>query len=203
MRHNHQSPLFSEASLDSYLRDKIETLDTDIQSLSGQKLMNTDEATLVKEFVDRYTLNAPKLIEDKKIIDAQEADVTVRGNFDFDEGPFNIKGLAITIKIPITGDAELLHLRPTSYTYSMGHQGDVLVQKELLVLTYETAEKQPEKIKQMWQQDLEIINKNLINIERDLANYNSSLQSNVNSMLSKRKKESGNNQSLIDAIKLG
>jgi hypothetical protein len=194
-----------QASLDAYLRDRREKLNAHVQALDSNKLSNTDENILAKELVDKFTLQSPTLLEDRKKIDAQEANITVdRTNsifFDDDDRPYTTKGLNIRVEIPFNGNSELFNFTPSTYTLSGMPEGTV--QGGNLVLVYETVEKDPEKIKQLWQHDLGQINQYLGWIAKDLLTYNASLENGIKAQLGQRKTEAGTHQSLINAIKLG
>ena len=204
--HNHNNynkPLFQTTTLDDYLRAVSEKLRVHIKNIEPKTLLTTDEGSLITELKEKYSVNVPTLFEDKITIDAQEADIEIKNHerFLYDEprGPVITKGLKISVSLPYEGSAELFECRPSTYIVSGYPHGDIL--SGSLMLKYETAEKDSEKIKTFWQKDIEQIKQNLGWIERDLSRHNQDLEQTIKTHLTSRKKEAQNNQSLIDAIK--
>jgi hypothetical protein len=191
-------PLFTSYYLDGYLREKGDSLRSHIKNLGIKEF---EKESLLSELLERYKMTPVIVKEDEKKIDAIEADVTVRSQFfddDDDRRVFTTKGLSITVKIPFVGDRNLFACRPSTHTFSGTPRADV--EQNQIILKYETTEKDPEKIKQLWLRDISEIQKNVDWINNDLNGYNSRLETEINNLLSERKKQAGENQSLLNAI---
>lgn len=191
--------LFRTYDLDQHLRGLMNSLVSEIGRLNSEQLEKPD---LNKELIEKYSLHAPVLHEDQIRVDARESEVGVRADrfiSHYDEGVVYVKGLAITITIPFTGTAQLFECRPS--TYSLSGTPDAQVNQGNLILNYETTEKDPEKIKQLWNKDISDIKQNLEWIDRDLTRHNSSLSHVVETTLASRKKEAGEYRSIIDELK--
>jgi hypothetical protein len=198
---NHENYLFCDGALDTYLRQRGEQLRIEVQELSSEKLANVDESTLTKELVSKYKLQTPALMEVQKVIDAREGDVDVSGSFLNDNQTYMAKGFHITVKVPFSGDAELFRYRAS--TYSISGTPAATVHSGELILSYQTSESDPEKIKQLWQKDIGELNNHLGWTDKDIAAYNANLERTVGSIISQRKTEALSHQSVIDKIKLG
>ncbi len=199
--HTNENRLFSDTDLDSYLHDRREKLEANIQGLQLAVFSNPDDTALIKQLYNQYFLKTPVLKENQLTVKPVEADVDVRSNgLLYDEGEsFTTKGLNITVEIPFEGEPELFLCRPSSW--SSAPKPCASVQTAKLIMTYQTAEKESEKIKQLWLSSISEIKKYLSWIEGDLVKYNQSLETDIKMLVSKRKQESGSNQSLIEALR--
>lgn len=202
MNYSNTNNLFRQYSLDDYLRSRTQSLENEVSSFDSGKF-NQEESALLEQLVNKYSIKTPTIMESDTKIDAHEAQITLndRGSriFDYDDGPVTVKGLSITVSIPFQGNSQLFQCTPSSYTLSGTPDADVRDGK--IILSYETTEKDADKIKGLWVNDIRVIKENLGWIERDAINYNNSLTNNIKTMLNKRKKEANESQSLIDKLK--
>ena len=104
-------------------------LKDEIQKLSPAHIAKAGEEQLCRHLIDRYTLEAPVLHDDKKEAHPPEdIDVDVRGRFDYavdDDEPALVKGTSVTIAIPFVGDEQWFEFKPSSYSLS-GIRGKVV-----------------------------------------------------------------------------
>lgn len=191
-------PLFNSRYLDEYLREKKDFLREKIKNLGIKEFENEN---LSSELLERYKVTPIIIKEDEIKKDAVEVDVVTRSQFFDDEDDrkvFTTKGIAITVKIPFVGDKNLFACSPSTHSLSGTPRADV--EQNQIVLRYETTEKDPEKIKQLWLRDMGEIQKHVGWINNDLNGYNSQLEAEIKNLLSARKKQVGENQSLLNAI---
>ncbi len=200
--------LFQEDYIGSHLSALERSLSNYIKDLDLKKIMATEENVLLQEIVERFKLNPPKLFEDKIQINPQETEISLGQNHssrwmldDDDFEPRPVKGLHIEIRIPFEGDGSLFKYRPSSFSYSLSGTTPTQIQGNYLVMEYDTTEKDPEKIKNLWGNDLVNIRKNLEILGTDVKPYNGGLEAKIRSQVASRKKEAESNQSLIDALK--
>ena len=199
MFYSRNKRLFSEYSLSDYLRKVLISLDEEIKGLSYEQISDVDEGDLIGQLITKYQVNIPTLDKKNIDIDAKEATVSVKPEFGFDDGPINVPGLFIIVKIPFSGSVDLLKCRAS--TYSVSGTPEAEIESGNIVLQYETVEKDSEKIKNLWAGDIKSIQQNLSWIEKDVVGHNSSLENNIKTSLTQRKKEAEENKSLIDKLK--
>jgi len=198
--HDQHNCLFRQNDLSSFLRGRFAILETEIKEWSFEKINSAGEQSLVDELLEKYTLHAPILKENEIDIDARESEIEVPASRVFnDERYYKISGLKISVRIPFKGDANFFNYRPSTYSISGTPKADI--ERQIIVLRYETAEKDPEKIKDIWKKDIKDIKQNLEWVGKDFTNFNTSLESNMKTLVFKRKKEAEENQSLINKIK--
>lgn len=193
--------LFREQRLDDYLRSRLQTISSEIDRLTPEQIA-AEENVIGNKLLEKHGLEVPTLNEGAIQIDAHEAQIAVRGNsriHSFGDGTSLVKGLEISVTVPFDGDSKLFHYMPS--TYSLSGTPDAQIFENRLVLSYETAEKDPEKIKQLWARDISDIKQNLEWISRDIAANNALLQNSMASLVSRRKQEAGEYKSIIDQLK--
>ncbi len=199
MFYSRNQQLFSECSLGDYLRQTIFSLEKEIKDLSLEQINGVDEKDLLDQLVMKYQISAPILDEGKIDINAQEATVSVNRQFGFDDGPVDVPGLSITVRIPFSGFGDLFRCRAS--THSMSGTPCAEIEGGHLVLYYETIEKDAEKIKGLWKSDIGSIKQNLGWVEKDTISHNDSLENIIKAGLMRREKEAEENESLINKLK--
>ena len=113
----------------SYLFNKIEwfsfeqKLKTDIfseiQSIDGNRLLNTSAEDLCGYFEQKYKFDVPVLHENQAESDAYDAKIDVshdpRRHILDRSGPFYIIGTRVETEVPFTGDQRAFDIRPTKF----------------------------------------------------------------------------------------
>lgn len=193
-----QKRLFSEYDFGSYLRSKTNDLENHISSLRPESFSGDNEEKTFKSLLNNYTVRPLVIMENEKKVNANEANVTMHSTMFGSNETRVVKGLSISVEIPFGGDSDLFYCRPSTYTLSGTPYADV--EQNRIILRYETIEKDPETIKQLWQKDIEKIQQYIGWLEKDINGYNNSLENTVKNLLARRKKESDENSSLINAL---
>jgi len=154
-----------------------------------KKLIDVKAEELTNYLIDKYSLQAPILHdEDKYIAREEEADVDVSGDpmravFDRSR-PTYIKGISITIAVPFEGDPNLFYFSPSTFTYNPP-RGDVVGQE--IHLSYTKTEHNPDELNKEITRGINDIKKYLEWVNRDVGNFNSSLEPLIREAISKRK----------------
>ncbi|MCK9445294.1 hypothetical protein M0Q50_00190 [bacterium] len=197
--------LFNDwGSINEYIEEKNLSLKNKINSLNFDNFKKGDDV-LIAELISVYTIEIPKIVdtEDNIKIDAQEDNINIHSdNYQFNYGrnePSFAKGLSIIVKVSFIGNSSLFRHRPSRYTSSGTPSAEV--NNKYITLSYKTIEKDPDKIKKLWINDIEEIKKNLGWIENDVKIYNDSIGEKIKTMIKNRKKEINEYNSLIEKIK--
>src|SRR3989338_11141824 len=199
MFYSRSNRLFQEYSLDDYLRQIGNSLNEALRNIPLSRIEESGEEALTKELFGQFKISAPVIDEEKIDIDAKEADIEVVPELGFHDEPITVRGFVIIVKIPFNGNGEMFNFSASTYSPSGTHEGEV--EAGNLVLNYETREKDPEKIKNLWKDDISSIKQNLSWIERDIEAFNATLEGNIKAGVLKRKKDAENNKSIIDKLK--
>ena len=112
--------LFSEYDMHALLEGRREALRKEVASIDGNRLLNTSVADLCAYFVDNFQLNSPVLLEDKAVVEQQEAQIDVSNDFNrhiLDRSrPFYVPGAEVTLQVPFEGEAQFFRVRPSKFT---------------------------------------------------------------------------------------
>jgi hypothetical protein len=127
MRDQPPSYLFNQFDAHSVQQSQRESLRKDIASYDGARLLNTNVDDLVSYFVEKYRVDVPTLLEGGISADHREAQRNVSGDprrmaHRLGLGPVYVTGTEITVEVPFDGDANLFHIRPSTFN-TMPPQG--------------------------------------------------------------------------------
>lgn len=192
--------LFRDDRLSAYLTQRKRDLNNEVDSFEAEYILNTPEKELIECVVNRYSLKTPILNEKGKYAEEpEEIYVSVKSEW-LDEPAAARKGLRIRIIIPFDGDGILFNLQPSTYSISGVPFGEVKMGANELALGYDTLEKDPKKVEQLWQKDLSEINKNLSWVEKDVSQFNKEIEQIAKEAIIKRKKDVAEKQSFTSSL---
>jgi hypothetical protein len=193
--------LFRKHDLGAVMRAQIEALEKEIKNISHEVLSQKKDAEIIESLSPKYSIYVPMLKLDEMKVSPEEAEIQVRDDFfsRHEDGLVTVNGFRITVTIPFIGDKDTFHMQPS--TMSMSGTPSPTLTENSLVFTYETREKDPEKIKALWNSDIKDIQQNLDWINRDVSSYNSSLENIIQERLNQRRKDADSNKALFEQLK--
>ena len=188
------------------LRDFFEhiklELKREVEKFDSNYIFKVSEEDFCQYLIAKYSFPPLKILEDKiYVYDHKEVDIDVsedplRVIFDRSR-PFYVKGVQIIIAVPFEGDGELLQYQPSTSTLNLP-RGKIVGQE--IHLIYKTVEHDAEKLKQMYQRDLNEIKKYSEWVNRDVSNFNRELESFVRQFVAHRKKKLLDDIGLISSL---
>jgi hypothetical protein len=108
--------LFFQHTLYDVLRAQEQAMFKEIDSIEGNRLLNTSIDDLCDYFEQRYKIEALRLREDEITVDQNEVPVDVSrdpGRAIFDRSrPFYLKGTKVSFFIPFDGEKDCFKFRP-------------------------------------------------------------------------------------------
>lgn len=112
--------LFSEFDWHSVDQNQRARMNTEIQNLDSNYLLNTPVEDLCNYFYDKYKIEVPTLKKDEIVADQHEIKTDVSQDpfrhISDRSRPFFIQGTAIVITIPFDGESDAFKIRPTTFT---------------------------------------------------------------------------------------
>ena len=148
-------PLFFGGWLTDALRNLEQRMNSEIDSLDEDRVLNSPEDDLVDYFIEKYRVNTLQI--DKSNIEVD---------------PGNAPGTRMTYYIPFAGDSDLFKLRPSTQT-------TVLPRAEVrnceLVMVYEELSSAAPQIPKRFSEDLSLLEKYLAWSAKDIVPFNASL----------------------------
>jgi len=193
---------FRKGDLSDFLEQRKQALKKEIEGYDANYILNVSEEDFCQYLISKYVLEIPSIREDEiYVYDTREVDIDVSKDprrFISDRSrPFYIKGTRVTIAIPFEGDENLFQYKPSTYTLNPP-RGRIVGQEVHLI--YEMVEHDPEKLKQMYKQDLDEIKRYLEWVRRDVGGFNNQLESLVRQSVAQRKKKLLDDLGLVSAL---
>jgi hypothetical protein len=189
--------LFDRFSVLELLPEQERRLKAQIESLPPNDILNISEEDLIASLTRAYTLDVPVLDQAGIHVDYGEQKIDVSRDpmrlIHDRSRPFHLAGTRVTFIIPFAGDADLLRVRPQSYTRSVSGSSPEVVGNEIHV-TYAGLNLDPERAKGQFDNELSLLNQNLANLKTAIDGHNARLGSLIRAHVQQRK-----NKLLADA----
>jgi len=173
----------------------------EIDAYNSNRLLNTSTEDLAKYFIDKFSIEPIKILEENICVDQKETkiDATLHPEsfFFHDDGPHFVTGTAVILEIPFTGDAELFKCRPSTFNFNPPVAD---IRGNSLIITISTFKHEPEIIRNELKRQINSINEYVEWINRDLAPWNFALPSKAKARIENRKAKLLKDQGLVSAL---
>ena len=190
--------LFHKKDLYRFLEQRKRELKEEVEKYDSNYILNVSEEDFCQYLVSKYSLKPPKIYEDKiYVYSPKEVDVDISGSRTGSDRPFYVKGVQVIIAVPFKGDEDLFQYTPSRFTYDPP-RGEIRGQE--IYLTYETAEHNPKRLKQMYQRELNKIKEYLEWVRHDVESFNRSLEPFVRQLVSQREKKLLDDANLVSSL---
>jgi len=179
--------LFSKFDLAQVLRNHLGLAQKEVDGFGEDYLLGASESDLVAYVVSRVSLQVPQLGEAYMLEPTEcEVDVTHDPRWGIGYGGSGkVKGCRVEIRIPFSGDPDLLLCQPSSFDFSPPR---AKIGRTHLMFIYERpGQLDPSQIKGEFDEALKRIQKYLQNVEADCSRFHSNLDTQVRQMLATRK----------------
>jgi len=198
---NQRPYLFSKYDLGGTLENKFTEIQSEIERMGDDRLLNTSVSDMVSYLVEKHLVESIQLDESGITVDQDEAHIDVSGDSDRyirdRSRPFHVKGTSNVFYVPFTGEADLFYCQPSTTT-SLTPTGHI--EGNELVLKYDTTEHDPEKLKNQFDQDLTLIKRYLGWIEGQVTSFNSSLEARAEQIVNNRRELILKNKGLASSL---
>ena len=193
--------LFITYNLSNIILVQDQKLSEEISNLTQAHIFGVDEGELINYFVDKYEIN-PLIIDTENVTIAQsEVNIDVSQDqlrFIRDRShPYYIKGIRISYYIPYNGDKNLFFCRASTFS-SLLPFGEV--NESEVVVTIDSLEDTPEKIKEIYSRNLSNIQQHIAWVNNDVAGFNNSLKNKISNLINARKNKLNKNISLVNSL---
>lgn len=182
--------LFSQHSLDDVLRAQEQAMFKEIDSIEGNRLLNSSVDDLCDYFEQRFKIEAPQLREDEITVNQNEVQVDVRhdrGRDIFDRSrPFYLKGTSVSFFVPFDGEEDCFKFQPS--TRVVGPPSGLVRGREL-VLTYTRLDHDAAAVRSQFERELAEVRSNLEWMVRDLEPFNNSIREKAKNRINARREK--------------
>ena len=113
--------LFFGKDLSALIRSYESAIREEVAGWERNGILGSSESDLVSYLVEKYTLDAPRILRDQLHIESEgEAKIDISGRFEYDirdrGHPFHVAGSFVTVAIPFEGDGDLFEFKASTYS---------------------------------------------------------------------------------------
>ena len=148
MRRGRGDYLFCGTDWFSVEESQKRTLQSEIDAIEGNRLLNTSVDDLCAFFEEKFTIDIPELHEDQIVADQQETQIDVSQDsmrFIRDRSrPFHVAGTLVEVMVPFSGEPEAFTIQPTTYT-TAPPRGEI--RGSTLVIKVQGTDLEPQQVK--------------------------------------------------------
>lgn len=189
-----RNALFSTNDFSAQLRATQNSMLKEIDSLDGDRLLNTSEPALIEYLVDRYRVDVPTL--DESAITVSQREDLVRVNmFEYDVPEVN--GTWFDYYIPFEGEAAAFESQALTSSSSPPH-GEVVGSE--IRLSYGVPHDARADVAQQFATDLARVKQSLEWLRTDAAAHNSQLQGSAQQAVERRRKKLLNDRQQVASL---
>lgn len=193
--------LFSKFDLGETLRNMESGMLREIDSIEGNKLLNTKIDDWIEYFIDKYNIKHLTLREESISTDQSETQVDVR----YDNSrlirdrsqPFYINGTKICFYIPFDGDEKLFYMQPSTRTMNPPMAD---IENNELAIVFNKINPNPDSVKNEFNQILSSIKQNIGWQEKEILEFNNSLSGKVKAKIEARREKLIADQSIVSLL---
>jgi len=173
-------------------------LQSEIDAIDGNRLLNTSVDDLCGYFEDKFRIDVPKLHEDQIVADQQETQIDVSQDsmrFIRDRSrPFHVAGTLVEVMIPFSGEPEAFTIQPTTYT-TAPPRGEI--RGSTLVIKVQGTDLEPQQVKGEIDRTIGEIKKYLDWLRGNACGFNTQIQGLANERINWRRQKLLADQNLV------
>lgn len=154
--------LFVTHDLDYSIRLTMQNMQNEVEGLDENRLLNTPPADLRNYLVEKYSITPITLLRNQWYADHQDVPVDVRHDpmrwIEDRSRPAMVAGERVEVRIPFEGESELFYTKANTFNMNPPR---AVIEKNELVLRYDTPADQPRNVRALVDQTLRDIEQHL------------------------------------------
>ena len=196
--------LFFEKDLSALIRNYEPAIGEEVARWERNRILASSESDLVSYLVEKYTLDAPRILRDQLHIESEgEAKIDVSGRFEYGirgrGQPFHVAGSFVTVAIPFEGDGDLFEFRASTYS-SNPPRGRVSASSVLI--SFRAVEMNADRTREEIDATVERVEQHLVWIRNDCAGWNARVSSIAEQCVRDRKERLLKQANMVSALGL-
>jgi hypothetical protein len=191
--------LFSSYDINKIDKDRTKILFDELDSLNGNRLLNTSSEDLKDYFYKQYMYFVPVLLMDLITVDYNEVDIDIRNDPQYfsNLGANYIKGTEIIVSIPFEGEKTCFEVQPTHFT-SCPPIG--AIENNNLLLSVKGIKLNKENVKSQIDRNIKDVNEYLSFLEVDFTKFNTQLKTLIHEKIQQKKQKLLDDQDLVASL---
>lgn len=180
--------LFNNVDWHSVDQHQRKELTNEIDSINGDRLLNTSVDDLCDYFEKKYKIEVPTLRPEDIVADQRETKIDVSGDprryFSNPGQPFYVSGTTLEISVPFEGDEEAFKVQPNTYTMSPPRAD---IKNNILVIKIECTDLTAEQVRNEVNRTIAEIEGYLVTLRSNAQGLNSQIRSLARSAIEQRR----------------
>ena len=194
--------LFHKYDLRKVIEEHEAKFSSVIEGYEKNYILNVSVEDLCDYLVDEYKIN-PIVLQKDKVYIKQHGDAQIDVSHDYNrviferDGPFYIKGTAVTFAVPFGGDSQLFFCQASAFTYS---PPTAEIQDNEILVFFQEVDPKPEKVKAEFERTLSEIERHVGYVNNDLRPFNEGLRDKIRQKINARKDKLLKDQGMVTAL---
>lgn len=180
--------LFNNVDWHSVDRRQRTEMAKEIDSINGDRLLNSSIDDLCEYFEKKYRINVPVLRPEDIVADQRETKIDVSGDprrhFRNPGQPFFVNGTTVEISVPFEGDSEAFKIQPTSFTMSPPRAE---IKNDNLIIKIEGTDLSAEQVRSEVNRTIAEIEGYLVTLRSNAQGLNTQVQSLARAAIEQRR----------------
>ncbi|MCE1244865.1 hypothetical protein [Oryzomicrobium sp.] len=180
--------LFNNLDWYSVDQNQCQELAKEIDSINGDRLLNTSVDDLCDYFEKKYKIEIPTLKQEDIVADQRETKIDVSGDprryFSNSGQPSYVNGTIVEISVPFEGDGRAFKVQPTTYTMSPP-RADIM--NNNLVIKIEGVDLAADQVRNEVKRIIAEIEEYLVTLRSNAQGLNSKIRSLARSAIEQRR----------------
>ena len=193
--------IFSGPDWHSVESHQGDSMGKEIHAMDGDRLLNTSPDDVASYFAEKYSIDVPRLIEDRISVDQREVSVDVSHDpmrfIPDDSRPFYIPGTEVIVQVPFEGNAEAFAIRPSVFSLNPPR---ATVGRDSLTIIISGVDLSPDKVKVEINQTLGQIRDILQRLRSSADALNRSLPQVAKNMIEVRRKKLLQDRNMVASL---
>lgn len=212
MTQDSRSHLFCECDLSSFLRSNLEQAGKDVESISGEQFLNSNDDDLIEHVFSMREIIPLELYTDRQELEHNETQIDVStypGRDIRDRSKsFFVPGLSVKVTIPFTGDINLWKCRPSKWTTAfpfaaiLGSLKEERGNIEITLAKPSDSIGNGSELKREIDDNISKIKFYLTGIRNDVNNHNRELRAHIAQCVAGRRRRLGRHQEIIQVLNI-
>ena len=196
--------LFFGKDLSALIRSYEAAIGQEVAGWEPNRILVSSESDLVSYLVDKYMLDAPRILRDQLYIEREgEAKIDVSGRFEYDirdrGQPFHVAGSFVTVAIPFEGDGDLFEFKASTYSLNPPRGR---VSGSSVLISFRGVELNAQRTREEIDATVEKIAQHLEYVRNDCAGWNGRVSSVAQQCLGDRKERLLKQANMVNALGL-
>ncbi|HNP97134.1 MAG TPA: hypothetical protein PKJ63_15950 [Cyclobacteriaceae bacterium] len=185
--HDHNY-LFSNVDWFSVDQHQRKELAKEIDSINGDRLLNSSVDDLCDYFEKKYRIEVPVLRPENIVAEQRETKIDVSrdpGRYFSNPGqPFYLNGTTVEISVPFEGDSEAFNIQPTSFTLNSPYAE---IKDDSLIIKIEGTDLSAEHVRNEVNRTISDIEVYLVTLRSDAKGLNTQIRSLAHTAIEQRR----------------